>query len=56
MPIPGQGLLLVSVSAAAGCGMMAGLFFVFSNAVMPSLSQQAPASAIRTMQPSTSAS
>lgn len=41
---------LVSVSTTLGCGLVAGIFFAFSNFVMPALNRQPPSSAIATMQ------
>jgi uncharacterized membrane protein len=38
------------VAAAIGSGLVAGIFFAFSNFVMPALNRQPPASAIATMQ------
>jgi uncharacterized membrane protein len=41
---------LISLSTALGCGLVAGMFFAFSNFVMPALNRQPPSSAIPTMQ------
>lgn len=43
-------LIPVLVFAALGCGLMAGLFFVFSNAVMPALVRIPAPSAVAAMQ------
>jgi uncharacterized membrane protein len=40
----------LAVGAAVGCGLMAGIYFIFSTVVMPSLAQRPPSEAIRTMQ------
>jgi uncharacterized membrane protein len=40
----------LTVAAALGCGLMAGIFFVFSAVVMPSLEQRPATEGIRTMQ------
>jgi uncharacterized membrane protein len=41
---------LISLSTALGCGLVAGIFFAFSNFVMPAINRQPPSSAIATMQ------
>jgi uncharacterized membrane protein len=41
---------LLSLGTALGCGLVAGIFFAFSNFVMPAINRQPPASAIATMQ------
>ena len=43
-------LVPVVAFAALGCGLMGGLFFVFSNAVMPALGRLPAASAVAAMQ------
>jgi uncharacterized membrane protein len=43
-------LFPVTVVAALGCGMMAGLFFIFSVAVMPALDRLPPAQSIAATQ------
>jgi uncharacterized membrane protein len=43
-------LIPVVVFAVLGSGLMAGLFFVFSNAVMPALARLAPERAVAFMQ------
>jgi uncharacterized membrane protein len=43
-------LIPVVVFAVLGSGLMAGLFFVFSNAVMPALARRAPERAVGFMQ------
>lgn len=40
----------LTIGAAVGCGLMAGLFYTFSTIVMPSLEQRSPAEGIGTMQ------
>jgi uncharacterized membrane protein len=41
---------LISLGTALGCGLIAGVFFAFSNFVMPAINRQPPSSAIATMQ------
>src|SRR5689334_24556174 len=41
---------LVSFGTALGCGLVAGIFFAFSNFVMPAIDRQPRSSAIATMQ------
>ncbi len=43
-------ILILTIFAALGCGLMGGLLFAFSNFVMTALSHQPPASGVRTMQ------
>ena len=43
-------ILILTVAAALGCGLMGGLLFAFSNFVMTALSHQPPSSGVRTMQ------
>jgi uncharacterized membrane protein len=43
-------LLVLTVVAALGCGLMAGAFFVFSVMVMPALARLPPAQGIAAMQ------
>jgi uncharacterized membrane protein len=43
-------VLILTIFAALGCGLMGGLLFAFSNFVMTALSHQPPASGVRTMQ------
>ena len=50
MNLPKDFLLLVTIFAALGCGLIGGLLFAFSNFVMKALSHQPPESSIRTMQ------
>ena len=50
MRTPSQWLPLLSVIAAVGSGLMAGLFFVFSNTVMRALSDLPPAAGMQAMQ------
>lgn len=45
-----QQILIIAVFAAVGCGLMAGLFFAFSNFVMKALLHQPTESGVRTMQ------
>ena len=45
-----ESLRIVTMFAAVGCGLMAGLLFAFSNFVMKALSRQTPESSVRTMQ------
>jgi uncharacterized membrane protein len=45
-----ESLHIVTICAAVGCGLMAGLLFAFSNFVMKALSRQAPESSVRAMQ------
>lgn len=40
----------VTITAALGCGLMAGLFFAFSVSVMAALAQRPPAEGMATMQ------
>jgi uncharacterized membrane protein len=40
----------LTIAAASGCGLMAGIFYVFSAVVMPSLEQRPAAEGLRTMQ------
>ena len=42
-------LAVVALLAAVGCGLMAGLFFAFSNFVMRALSRLSPGSAVAAM-------
>lgn len=46
----GNMLLILTLCAALGCGLMGGVLFTFSDFVMTALSHQPPASAVRTMQ------
>jgi uncharacterized membrane protein len=41
---------LISLGTALGSGLVAGIFFAFSNFVMPAINRQPPSSAIATMQ------
>jgi uncharacterized membrane protein len=41
---------LTSLGTALGCGLVAGIFFAFSNFVMPAINRQPTPSAIATMQ------
>ena len=43
-------LAMVAAATAVGCGVMAGLFFAFSIAVMPGFRRIAPASGLSAMQ------
>jgi uncharacterized membrane protein len=40
----------LTIGAALGCGLMAGLFYAFSAVVMPSLEQRPTSDGVRTMQ------
>lgn len=40
----------ISLGTALGCGLVAGIFFAFSNFVMPAINRQPPPSAVATMQ------
>ena len=50
MNLSPQHILIIAVFAAVGCGLMAGLFFAFSNFVMKALLHQPTESGVRTMQ------
>lgn len=50
MHLPKGTVLVVALFTAVGCGLLGGLFFVFSNFMMKTLAQQPPESGIRTMQ------
>ncbi|MBK6385367.1 MAG: hypothetical protein IPF71_00350 [Rhodoferax sp.] len=50
MHLSPQQILIIAVIAAVGCGLMAGLFFAFSNFVMKALLHQPTESGVRTMQ------
>ncbi|MBI3527351.1 MAG: DUF1772 domain-containing protein [Betaproteobacteria bacterium] len=50
MPLVDQLLFPVTFFAALGCGLMAGLFFAFSNFVMKALARLRPDSGIAAMQ------
>ncbi|RJG10112.1 DUF1772 domain-containing protein [Pseudomonas cavernicola] len=50
MPLLDELLFLLTLFAALGCGVMAGLFFAFSNFVMKALARLHPESGIAAMQ------
>ncbi len=50
MAITHQSLSMLRLTAALGCGLMAGVFFAFSTFVMPALARLQPSQGIAAMQ------
>ena len=50
MRTPSQWLPILAVIAAVGSGLMAGLFFIFSNTIMRALSELPPVAGMQAMQ------